>query len=181
MLKSISKRKNPPLANGRFAVVAARYNARYVDGMLRAAKQTFQQAGLRKSQLQIFRVPGAFEIPAVAAKLAAVSHNSAQPLDAVLCLAVILQGDTQHAQHIAIAVSQALAALQTDYFLPIIHQVLLFNTPDQARQRCLSDPKHNRGAEAASTALQMSQLMRSIPSFKENKTLTALKPLRPLN
>ena len=163
MLKPISNRKNPPAANSRFAIVAARYNARYVDGMLRAAKQTFQQAGLRKSQLQILRVPGAFEIPAVAAKLAATPQNAAQPLDAILCLAVILQGDTQHAQHIAAAISHALATIQIRQTLPVIHQVLLLNTLDQAQQRCLSDSKHNRGAEAASTALQMAQLMRSIP------------------
>ncbi len=166
MLKPISKRKNPPAANSRFAIVAARYNAQYVDGMLRAAKQTFQQAGLRKSQLQTFRVPGAFEIPAIAAKLA-----DSQSLDAILCLAVILQGDTQHAQHIAAAVSHSLATIQIHQTLPIIHQVLLFNTPDQARQRCLSDLKHNRGAEAASTALQMVQLMRSIPTAKNNENV----------
>lgn len=165
MLKPISNRKNPPAANSRFAIVAARYNARYVNGMLRAAKQTFQQAGLRKSQLQILRVPGAFEIPAVAAKLAAAQ----QPLDAVLCLAVVLQGDTQHAQHIAAAVSHALATIQIHQTLPVIHQVLLFNTLDQARQRCLSEPKHNRGAEAATTALQIAQLMRSISPAKHNQ------------
>ncbi len=169
MLKPISKRKNPAAANSRFAIVAARYNARYVNGMLRAAKQTFQQAGLRKSQLQTFRVPGAFEIPALAAKLAAASQNAAQPLDAILCLAVILQGDTQHAQHIAAAISHALAIIQIHQTLPIIHQVLLLNTPDQARQRCLSTPQHNRGTEAASAALQMAQLMRSIPTAKNNK------------
>ena len=165
MLKPIPNRKTPPDANSRFAIVAARYNARYVDGMLRAAKQTFQQAGLRKSQLQILRVPGAFEIPAVAAKLAA-----AQPLDAILCLAVVLQGDTQHAQHIASAVSHALATIQIRQTLPVIHQVLLFNTLDQARQRCLSEPKHNRGAEAAATALQIAQLMRSISPAKPTQT-----------
>lgn len=170
MLKPSPSRKNPPAANSRFAIIAARYNARYVDGMLRAAKQTFQQAGLRQSQLQTFRVPGAFEIPAVAAKLAAASQTAAQPLDAILCLAVVLQGDTQHAQHIAAAVSHTLAVIQIDYLLPIIHQVLLLNTLDQARQRCLSDPKHNRGAEAASTAIQIAQLMRSIPTAKNNKT-----------
>lgn len=164
MLKPISNRKNSPAGNSRFAIVAARYNAQYVDGMLRAAKQTFQQAGLRKSQLQTFRVPGAFEIPVVAAKLAA-----SQPLDAILCLAVLLQGDTQHAQHIAAAVSHSLAIIQIHQTLPIIHQVLLLNTLDQAHQRCLSDSKHNRGGEAASTALQMAQLMRSIPTAENNK------------
>lgn len=172
MLKPIAKRKNPPAVNSRFAIIAARYNARYVNGMLRAAKQIFQQAGLRKSQLQTFRVPGAFEIPAVAAKLAASPQNAAQSLDAVLCLAVILQGDTRHAQHIAAAVSHALAILQIHQTLPIIHQILLLNTPDQAQRRCLSNSKHNRGAEAASTALQMAQLMRSISIAQNDKKVS---------
>src|SRR5208282_5340476 len=92
--------------HGSFAIVASRYNARYVDAMLAAAKNVLAQAGVKK--VRVVRVPGAFEIPAVAARLA----RARPPCSAVICLGVILRGQTAHAQQIADAVSMALAHLQ---------------------------------------------------------------------
>ncbi|HZI33203.1 MAG TPA: 6,7-dimethyl-8-ribityllumazine synthase, partial [Candidatus Binatia bacterium] len=89
---------------GAFAIVASKYNTRYVDAMLRAARKEILRAGGRAL---VVRVPGAYEIPVVAAKLArqsAVSHK----LSAIVCLGVILRGATTHAQHIGEAVSDAL-------------------------------------------------------------------------
>jgi 6,7-dimethyl-8-ribityllumazine synthase len=156
MLRKIPHKKIPS-RGGRFAIVASRYNARYVDAMLRAAQTELQDAG---AAVRVVRVPGAYEIPVVAARLA---RTAAPPLSAILCLGVILRGATMHAQHIGEAVSNAFAQIQIQYEIPIIHEVLLLENAAQARERCL-DKRHNRGAEAARTALAMARVMKSLRS-----------------
>ncbi|PAW75222.1 MAG: 6,7-dimethyl-8-ribityllumazine synthase [Pedosphaera sp. Tous-C6FEB] len=153
MLKRVRRNapKIQPIA-GRFAIVASQYNARYVDGMVRAAKAELKQAGA--AEIKVVRVPGAFEIPVVAGALARQSGN----WDAVICLGVILQGQTSHAEHVGEAVTQALAQLAVATGVPMIHEVLVFTEESQARVRCLSKD-FNRGAEAAQTALKMAQVM----------------------
>jgi len=151
MLRNISHKKIPS-RSGAFAIVASRYNARYVEAMLRAAKAEILRAGGR---VQVVRVPGAYEIPVVAAKLA---RTAAPPLSAILCLGVILRGATTHAAHIGEAVSNALAQIQIQHEVPVVHEVLLLENETQARERCLGR-KHNRGTEAAQTALEMARVM----------------------
>jgi 6,7-dimethyl-8-ribityllumazine synthase len=140
---------------GSFAVVASRYNARYVDSMLRAAKAELQRA---KAVVQVVRVPGAYEIPVVTKALA---RRETPRFDAIICLGVILRGETTHAAHIGEAVSRALMEIQLAHEVPVIHEVLLLENEDQARKRCL-DPQHNRGTEAAQTALQMAAVMQGL-------------------
>jgi 6,7-dimethyl-8-ribityllumazine synthase len=155
VLKKIKVQKAKRVS-GHFAIVASSYNARFVDGMLRAAQLCLRQAQVQS--LKIMRVPGAFEIPVVAARLARM-HTPR--LSAIICLGVILRGETVHAQHIGEAVSQALALIQIEHEIPIIHEVLLLENKEQALARCLS-PEHNRGAEAALTALEMARVMRDL-------------------
>jgi 6,7-dimethyl-8-ribityllumazine synthase len=150
MLQAV-KKSQAAKARGTFAIVASRYNARYVDGMLNAAARELKRTGAKVS---IVRVPGAYEIPVVAAKLSASSTKPA----AIICLGVILRGETTHAQHIGEAVSQALMQIQITHGVPVIHEVLLLENKQQAEARCL-DPKHNRGVEAAQTALEMARVL----------------------
>ena len=169
MLKAI-KSKRFQAKEGRFAIVASRYNARYVDSMVRAATAELKQAGVK--QIQVVRVPGAYEIPLVAAKLARAgaadssrftSHVS-RPA-AIICLGVILRGETTHAAHIGEAVSDTLMEIQVKHEVPVIHEVLLLENKQQAEARCV-DPKHNRGREAAQTALTMARVMADLGSVR---------------
>ncbi len=155
VLKKI-KSSPSPHTGGHFAIVASSYNRRYVDGMVRAAAKCLRAA--RAETLKVVRVPGAYEIPLVAARLA---HTHTPPLDAILCLGVILRGATTHAQHIAEAVTNALTQIQLQHGIPVIHEVLLFENKEQAEVRCLSRD-HNRGTEAAQTALEMARVMRGL-------------------
>ena len=142
---------------GNFAIVASRYHARYVDAMVRAARAELHRAGVPPGGIQIVRVPGAYEIPVVAARLArsASRHpERAARLAAIICLGVILRGETVHAAHIGEAVSRALMDIQLAHEIPVIHEVLLLENGTQARARCLGR-KFNRGAEAAQTAVAM--------------------------
>jgi 6,7-dimethyl-8-ribityllumazine synthase len=160
-LKTRASRSN----NSQFAIVASRYNARYVDAMLRAAQAELRRAGVER--VQVIRVPGAFEIPVVAARLARESSGHVSRFtfhsspSAIICLGVILRGETTHAAHIAEAVSRALMQIQLRYEVPVIHEVLLLENEEQARVRCLGK-KFNRGTEAARTALAMARLMDNI-------------------
>ena len=150
-------RKKLAARGGRFVIVASIYNGRYVNAMLRAAKAEILRAG---GALQIVRVPGAYEIPVVAARLARAAAGGPPPA-AIICLGVILRGATTHAQHIGEAVSNALTQIQVQHEVPVIHEVLLLENEQQARERCLSRT-HNRGMEAAQTALAMARVMRGL-------------------
>jgi len=183
MLKAI-KKERIQAGNGRFVIVASRYNARYVDAMVRAAKAELKRA--RAAQVQVIRVPGAFEIPIVAARLASAEHAfrntehgarvthyaspdslppaavaDSPPLSAIICLGVILRGETSNAANIGEAVTRALMEIQLRYEVPVIHEVLLLENQEQARARCL-DRKHNRGTEAAQTALAMAEVIENL-------------------
>jgi len=149
MLKSV-KARTPRSAGSSFAIVASRYNAAYVNAMVRAAREQLRNAG---AKVRVVRVPGAFEIPAAAAKLAQGGRYAA-----IICLGVIFQGQTSHAQHIGWGVTHALAQIQVLHKLPVIHGVFVFEKEKHARVRCLN-PQHNRGTEAAQTALAMARVM----------------------
>jgi 6,7-dimethyl-8-ribityllumazine synthase len=164
MLKAI-RQKKVTARDAAFAIVASQYNAKYVDAMVRAAETELKRAGAKK--VELIRVPGAYEIPLVTAKIArtGAAQNSSQGkrISAIICLGVILRGETVHAAHIGEAVSRALMEIQLRYELPVVHEVLLLENEEQAKARCLSKT-HNRGKEAAQTALAMADVMRRCDS-----------------
>jgi 6,7-dimethyl-8-ribityllumazine synthase len=168
MLKPV-KTKSQTAKGFRFAIIASKYNSIYVEGMLRHAQETLARAGA--DHVSLIRVPGAFEIPAVTAKLA---HTIKPRFSALICLGVILRGATTHAQHIGEAVTDALAEIQVTFQTPVIHEVLLLENDEQARARCLSR-EHNRGAEAAQTAIEMAQTMSHLSQLVRVNWLDSLR------
>ena len=145
MLRAHRKSARKPATGGRFVIVASRYNAKHVDGMVRAAK----------AEVEVVRVPGAFEIPVAAA---VVARRTVDRPRAVVCLGLLWQGETTHAQHIGEAVTDALMHIAVETGVPMIHEVLTVATVAQADARCLA-PGTNRGIEAARTALDMAGLL----------------------
>lgn len=131
-------------------MVASEYNRKHVDGLLAGAR-----AGLKKAavEVEVVRVPGAFEIPLAAEILAAEGQASA-----VICLGVIIRGETAHADLVGESVTRALMEIGIRHRTPIIHEVLLVGSVAQADARCL-DPRHNRGLEAAGAAMSMVEWM----------------------
>ncbi|HTX21016.1 MAG TPA: 6,7-dimethyl-8-ribityllumazine synthase [Candidatus Aquilonibacter sp.] len=152
MLRKIQQKKIRARGDA-FAVVASRYNSEYVDAMLHAAREELLRAG---AHIRIVRVPGAFEIPSAAARLAQPKRYAA-----IICLGVIFQGETSHAGHIGWGVTHALAQIQVLHKIPVIHAVFVFEKVRHARVRCLGR-KHNRGTEAAQTALEMARVMKNL-------------------
>jgi 6,7-dimethyl-8-ribityllumazine synthase len=131
----------------RFALVASTYNREFVDGLLDAAT-----AALRGHELTVVRVPGAFEIPLQAQRLARSKRFAA-----VLALGVVWQGKTAHADEIVRAVTGALMRIMLETDVPVIHEVLSIKTEAEAKARCFGT-KLNRGREAAEAALALTQL-----------------------
>ena len=140
----------------RFAIVAGRYNQRYTDSLVARASRALRGAGAKQWDVTVIRVPGAFEVPVVVSRLAASGNY-----DALIALGVIIRGETAHADLIGRAVTDALTQIAVRDGLPVIHEVLLLENEQQARVRCLQ-AEHNRGTEAALTAVEMAHLMRTL-------------------
>ena len=108
------------------------------------------------STVQLVHAPGSFEIPYLAGRVIAQTKP-----DAVICIGVILQGETGHADLIAAAVTDSLCKMSVETGVPVIHAVLLLKNEEQARERCLGN-QTNRGTEAARAAIQALKASESI-------------------
>ena len=152
MLKKIAKRTQS--SGGKFAIVAAKYNSHYTDALVLSAEAELKAA--KATTIKIIRVPGSFEVPVIAARLARTKR-----FDAIICIGAILRGQTTHAQQIADAVSHALMQIQVETAVPLIHAVLLFENEEQAEARCFG-MEHNRGIEAGRVAVEMAGIVRDL-------------------
>jgi 6,7-dimethyl-8-ribityllumazine synthase len=142
---------------GRFAIVAARFNALVVDHLIAGAVGTLKRHGVSDDAIDLVRVPGSFEIPLLAQRLAA-SKNYA----AVLCLGAVIKGDTDHYDYVAGEAAGGIgrAALATG--VPVVFGVLTCDTLEQALDRA-GGKSGNKGADAALTAIEMVNLLRQLP------------------
>lgn len=138
----------------RIGVISTRWNAEYVDALLADVKVTLKDKEMKDDGVVYMQVPGAYEIP-VAARLMC----AAQKVDAVICLGVLIKGETDHYEYIAEAVSSGLMDLQLSLSTPIVFGVLCCTTAEQAEARSLGEKSHAK--EWALTAIEMAQLKKS--------------------
>jgi 6,7-dimethyl-8-ribityllumazine synthase len=142
---------------GRFALVAARFNSAIVDSLVAGALDGLKRHGVADDAIDVVRVPGSFEIPLVAQRLAAGGKYAA-----VICLGAVIRGDTGHYDHVAgeAAGGVARAALATG--VPVIFGILTCETLEQAINRA-GGKSGNKGFDAALTAIEMVNLLRQLP------------------
>ena len=149
----------------RFVIVASEYNPEFVQGLINnTCKELYKIE--ERSAIELFSAPGSFEIPFVAEMVAAMKRH-----DVVIALGLILQGKTKHAEFIAQSVSGALQQVALKHTMPVIHEVLLVATEEEARERCLGK-EQNRGVEAARAAfaiLRTRQQLRTAASGRQMK------------
>ena len=142
----------------RVAVVLSRYNEFIGERLLEGALSTLAKHGVDASDVSVVRVPGAFELPAVAKRLA-----GSKRYDAVVCLGTVLRGETPHFDFVAGEAAHGIARASFETGVPVLFGVLTADTLDQALDR--AGGKHgNKGAEAAQGAIEMATLIRSLPA-----------------
>jgi 6,7-dimethyl-8-ribityllumazine synthase len=152
MSKSTPPRPRIAKAKCTFQIVASRFNAQYVDGLIDHATKELR-ALAPNATISLHRVPGSFEIPVVVRELATQNKP-----DAIIACGVILQGETNHAQNLSRSVTDALQRIAIGHGVPVINVVLSFDSENQARARCL-ETEINRGREAARTAVEIAKVM----------------------
>jgi 6,7-dimethyl-8-ribityllumazine synthase len=155
MSTAIPDRPAPLLIAKRFAVVASIYNSEFVDGLVAAAREELA-AIAPGSAVEVHRVPGSFEIP-LGVQFVVERRN----VDAVFAFGLLWQGETSHADLIATSVTKALLDISLRMKLPVLHEVIVAQTEEQARERCLGTTI-NRGTEAARAAVRMLQTLDAI-------------------
>ncbi len=140
----------------RFALVAARFNDFVVEPLIRGAIDALKRHGASDKQLEIVRVPGAFDIPIVARKLAL-----SRRYEALIALGAVVRGDTPHFDYVAGECSSGLARVALETGVPIAFGVLTTDTMEQAVDRA-GGKGGNKGADAALVALEMANLLRRL-------------------
>jgi 6,7-dimethyl-8-ribityllumazine synthase len=156
MLRARKTESKLSAAGLRFGVVAARYNADLADALLANCLDTLAKAGADTRDIKVVRVPGSFEVAAAAARLARSGK-----CDCIIGLGILLQGETSHAQHIGNAVAHGLTNVAIQAGVPTVFGIVTANTLKQARVRCVGK-QHNRGREAALTAIEMARLWKNL-------------------
>ena len=140
----------------RVGIVVAQFNDFVTERLLDGAREALQEAGLGEADIEVHRVPGAFEVP-LAAELVAASGT----VVAVVCLGCLIRGATPHFEYIASACAQGLMAAQSKTGIPMAFGVLTTNSAEEALERAVTGPG-NKGREAAEAALAMARLAAAV-------------------
>jgi 6,7-dimethyl-8-ribityllumazine synthase len=144
----------------KIAIIASRYNPQVCDGLLSGALAELERLGLPREKISVHRVPGAFELPLLAKLLAGRGE-----LDAVICLGAVIRGDTAHFDYVCQGATQGLQQAMLETGIPMAFGLLTTDTPEQALARA-GDNEHNKGMEAAQTAVEMARKRREILSVR---------------
>lgn len=139
----------------RFGIVLSRFNQSITDPLLKGALQLLEKQGVRPEDIEVVKVPGAFEIPGAAKKLGSLGR-----FHALICLGAVIQGETPHFHYICSEVSRGIGQLSLELGMPVIFGVLTTNSMEQAIAR--SGNEMNKGAEAAMAAIEMAHIYQKL-------------------
>ncbi len=140
----------------KFGIVASRFNDFISGRLIEGAIDTLIRAGADEKDIVIYKVPGAFELPLTAKKVA----KSAR-FDAIICLGAVIRGATPHFEYISAEVSKGIASVGLEAEIPVVFGVLTTDTIEQAIERA-GTKSGNKGADAAMSAIEMVDLFKKI-------------------
>lgn len=140
----------------RFAIVVSRFNSFITDRLLAGALDGIERSGGDSSEVDIVRIPGAWEFPITVRAVAAQKRH-----DAILCLGAVIKGDTPHFDYVAGEAAKGIAAASVETGIPVVFGVLTTNTVEQAIDRA-GVKSGNKGFDAAMTGIEMANLLRKL-------------------
>lgn len=140
----------------RFAIVVSRFNSFITERLLAGATDALRRSGAADDTVDVVKVPGSWEVPLVAAELAR-QHR----YDAVICLACVIRGETPHFDYVAAEAAKGVAHAASETGVPVAFGVLTTNTLEQAIDRA-GAKGGNKGFDAAMTAIEMANLLRTL-------------------
>jgi 6,7-dimethyl-8-ribityllumazine synthase len=142
----------------KFAIVVTRFNSLITDRLLSGAQDALARTGCEASNIEIVKAPGSWELPVIARQLASQKRH-----DGIICLSAVIRGDTPHWDYIASEASKGLAQTAMEFGVPVSFGVLTCDTLEQAIDRA-GAKNGNKGFDAAMSAVEMGNLMRSLRS-----------------
>ena len=142
-----------PVPGARYAILASRWNPRITDALVAGAVRTFTGHGVDAAAVDVIRVPGAWELPLAAARVAAAGRHAA-----VVALGCVVRGDTRHYEHVADECARGLMRVALDHRLPVANGVLAVERHADAEARA-DGALGNKGEEAALAAMEMAHLL----------------------
>jgi 6,7-dimethyl-8-ribityllumazine synthase len=145
----------------RYLILASRFNDLISKALLSGAQEAFDEAGVRKDDIEVLWAPGCFELPALAARAA-----RSRAFDAVVCLGAVIRGGTPHFDYVAGQAAAGLMQVSVETGVPVIFGVLTTDTEEQALSRC-GLKGGNKGADAAKTAVAMTKATRRLVELTE--------------
>jgi len=140
----------------RFAIVVSRFNTFISDRLLAGALDALERHGAPMDEVTVVWIPGSFEIPAIAQKMAL-----SKKFDAVICLGTLIRGETPHFDHLSATVTREIGSISLQADVPVINGILTCNTMEQAVDRA-GLKTGNKGFEAAVTAIEVAQVLKQL-------------------
>lgn len=141
----------------RFAIIASRWNPRIVDALVAGARKAFADHGVAEDALDVVRVPGAWELPVAASRIAVAGRHAA-----IIALGCVVRGDTRHYEQVADGCSEALMRVSLDTGVPVANGVLAVDRHEDAERRA-GGSHGNKGEECALVAIEMANLLERLP------------------
>ncbi len=145
-----------PADGARFAIIASRWNPRITDTLVAGARKAFADNCVGDDAVDVIRVPGAWEIPVVAARLASQGGHAA-----LVALGCVIRGDTRHYEHVADNCAEALMQVQLEFGLSVVNGVLAVDDGEDAERRA-GGSHGNKGEECALVAIEMTDLVEKL-------------------